>query len=114
MRESFRGNDLLFRFGGEEFVVMLEPTDQQQAYMVLEKFRQRVEDYNFPRGLRVTVSLGFTAVSDNDHLTNVVDRADKSLYFAKENGRNATCYYDQLLRQGLLTKSEFTGSVELF
>jgi diguanylate cyclase (GGDEF)-like protein len=114
MRESFRSNDLLFRFGGEEFVVLLEPTDQDQAHKVLEKFRKRVEEFNFPRVLHVTISIGFTAVSDYDHLTQVVDRADKALYFAKDNGRNSTYYYDQLLQQGLLNKSEFTGSVELF
>jgi diguanylate cyclase (GGDEF)-like protein len=104
----------LFRFGGEEFVVLLEPTDQEQARKVLEKFRKRVEEYNFPRVLHVTISIGFTAVFSYDHLTQVVDRADKALYFAKDNGRNSTYYYDYLLQQGLLNKAEFTGSVELF
>ncbi|MES2624140.1 MAG: GGDEF domain-containing protein [Pseudomonadota bacterium] len=114
MKECFRSNDLLFRFGGEEFVVLLEPTDQDQAYVVLEKFRKRVADFNFPRVAHVTVSIGFTAVADFDHLTQVVDRADKALYFAKANGRNATHYYDHLLEKGLLIESEFRGSVELF
>lgn len=114
MRESFRSNDLLFRFGGEEFVVLLEPVDEEQAYKVLEKFRRRVESFNFPRGLHVTISIGFTAVGDNDHLTQVVDRADKALYFAKEHGRNSTFNYDHLLSKGLLNKTEVTGSVELF
>lgn len=114
MRESFRSNDLLFRFGGEEFVVLLEPTDEAQAYLVLEKFRKRVESFDFPRVQHVTISIGFTVVADNDHLAQVVDRADKALYFAKENGRNSTFNYDHLLKKGLLNKVEFTGSVELF
>lgn len=114
MRESFRSNDLLFRFGGEEFVILLEPTDEAQAYKVFEKFRKRVESFEFPRGLHVTISIGFTAVADNDHLTQVVDRADKALYFAKEHGRNSTFNYDHLLSKGLLNKAEVTGSVELF
>jgi diguanylate cyclase (GGDEF)-like protein len=114
MRESFRSNDLLFRFGGEEFVVLLDPTDEAQAHKVLEKFRKHVESFDFPRVLHVTISIGFTAVADSDHLTQVVDRADKALYFAKENGRNSTFNYDHLLKSGLLNKAEFTGSVELF
>lgn len=114
MRESFRSNDLLFRFGGEEFVVLLEPTDEAEAFKVLEKFRKRVASFDFPRVLHVTISIGFTAVADNDHLTQVVDRADKALYFAKQHGRNSTFNYDHLLQKGLLNKSESAGTVELF
>ena len=102
MRKTFRTGDRLFRFGGEEFVVMLNAEDEAQAAKCFERFRISVEQHEFPQVGQVTCSIGFTAVSSRDVPTDVVGRADKALYFAKEHGRNRICGYEALLAEGAI------------
>ena len=102
MRHSFRFNDQLFRFGGEEFVMVLQPTSQRDAQAVLNRFRQEMAGHVFPIVGKVTVSIGFTSIRPNDTPTELVGRADQALYFAKTNGRNRVECYDDLLRDGLI------------
>ena len=58
MRRSFRGADQLFRFGGEEFVVMLEHATEPGAHIAFERLRAAIEEYSFPQVGRVTISVG--------------------------------------------------------
>lgn len=102
MRGSFRRGDALFRFGGEEFVVLLAAEDAVAAMAALDRFRTRVEEHAFPRVGQVTVSVGFVSIGSGDHPATVLDRADRALYFAKRQGRNQVCNYELLLAQGLL------------
>lgn len=106
MRKTFRDSDRLFRFGGEEFVVILNAPDEELAAVGFDRFRASVEGHEFPQVGKVTCSIGFTAVSKNDVPTDVVGRADEALYFAKDNGRNQVCCYEQLLTRGLIAKAE--------
>jgi predicted signal transduction protein with EAL and GGDEF domain len=73
-----------------------------------------VESYRFPRIGGVTISIGYAGINGNEHITQVIDRADKALYFAKENGRNAVFSYEALLKKGLLSQREVKDSIELF
>jgi diguanylate cyclase (GGDEF)-like protein len=102
MRKTFRGSDRLFRFGGEEFVVILNAPDGSSAELVFERFRSSVERHEFPQVGTVTCSLGYTAVSNLDIPVNVLGRADQALYFAKNGGRNLVCCYERLLDRGLI------------
>lgn len=102
MRKSFRSGDRLFRFGGEEFVVILNAEDQAQAMIGFNRFRMTVENYEFPQVGTVTCSIGITAVSDMDIPTDVVGRADEALYYAKEHGRNQVQCYENLRNQGAI------------
>lgn len=104
MRKTFRGGDRLFRFGGEEFVVILNAADQKLAAASFDRFRLSVENHEFPQVGKVTCSIGFTAVSEMDVPTDVVGRADEALYFAKEHGRNQVCCYEQLVAEGAIEK----------
>lgn len=106
MRKTFRDGDRLFRFGGEEFVVILNAADEELAAAGFERFRASVENHEFPQVGRVTCSIGFTAVAESDVPTDVVGRADEALYFAKENGRNQVRCYERLLAQGAIAKAE--------
>ncbi|TVQ67465.1 MAG: GGDEF domain-containing protein [Oceanospirillales bacterium] len=63
MRDSFRESDLLFRFGGEEFVVVTENLDMQGAKTAFERFRHKVEQFNFPQVGQVTISFGAVKVT---------------------------------------------------
>lgn len=115
MQASFRGTDALFRFGGEEFVVLLPPTDPSGAGTAFEHFRERIEKHEFPQVGKVTISIGFTAARPSDAASTAFERADEALYFAKQNGRNRCCYYEELVRDGhLKDKSQSEGDIELF
>ncbi|MFT3960770.1 GGDEF domain-containing protein [Propionivibrio sp.] len=106
LRKTFRDGDRLFRFGGEEFVVILNAPDRELAEAGFERFRSSVEKHEFPQVGKVTCSIGFTAVSKRDVPTDAVGRADEALYCAKRFGRNWVCCYEQLLAQGVIVASE--------
>jgi diguanylate cyclase (GGDEF)-like protein len=114
MKETFRLDDQLFRFGGEEFVVVLQPTTLEDASMVLDRFRRIVEEYNFPLAGKLTASLGFTHIEHYDNPSDLLDRADKALYYAKENGRNRMENYESLHRAGLLGYVHESSVIDLF
>lgn len=109
LRKTFRSGDRLFRFGGEEFIVILNAADEKVAEMSFNRFRFSVESHEFPQVGRVTCSIGFTSVSDMDVPTDAVGRADEALYYAKEHGRNQVCCYERLIAEGALAKA-VTGS----
>ncbi|MEN6540815.1 MAG: GGDEF domain-containing protein, partial [Mizugakiibacter sp.] len=114
MKACFRRSDLLFRFGGEEFVVLLEPAPEAMARRALERFRESVAAQPFPQVGQVTVSLGYARMAPGDYPILVLDRADKALYYAKQHGRNRTCGYEALVAAGELDAPHHAGSVDLF
>ncbi len=86
MGKCFRYNDFLFRFGGEEFVVILNLVSQRMAMTIFNRFREAVANYHFPTVGRITVSIGLTRINGVSMPTTQLDCADKALYYAKENG----------------------------
>jgi diguanylate cyclase (GGDEF)-like protein len=88
MEREFRETDLLFRYGGEEFVVILHGCSDEDADVALERFRRAVEAYEFPEVKRVTVSIGFSKLVPGELPSTLVELADKALYAAKHGGRN--------------------------
>jgi diguanylate cyclase (GGDEF)-like protein len=114
MRNFFRNTDLLFRFGGEEFVIILEPTSPAMAKQTFERFSRIIAGYEFPQVGRTTVSTGYARIMENDYPHAILERADKALYFAKENGKNCVFSYDELLANGLLSQQQSRISTELF
>jgi diguanylate cyclase (GGDEF)-like protein len=115
MRDVFRKKDLLFRFGGEEFVVILEPISFENAKAAVERFRLRIEQYEFPQVGHVSVSIGFSKITQEDYPLEVLNFADKALYYAKNNGRNQVCNFHDLIQRGLIEQVEHViGDIELF
>jgi diguanylate cyclase (GGDEF)-like protein len=115
MQTHFRATDHLFRFGGEEFVIVLRAAQQNHAQMALERFRLAMEEYDFPQVGQVTISLGVTRMDPNQFTATLLDQADQALYFAKEHGRNQVCFYETLVANGEIEKTEIiTGDIELF
>ncbi|MBW8464947.1 GGDEF domain-containing protein, partial [Acidovorax sp.] len=113
LRSSFRSHDRIFRFGGEEFVVLLRSTTLSTAHKVFNRFRLAVQEYNFPQVGRVTVSLGFVCTNKGSPV-EILGQADQALYYAKEHGRNQVCFYDDLVANGHLTAKVANDDVELF
>lgn len=102
MKSSFRAQDRIFRFGGEEFVIILHAATRNNVAAVIERFRLMIEQYRFPQVGQVTVSVGFTGFSPDDSPVEVLGHADNALYYAKEHGRNRVCQYEDLVEQGVL------------
>lgn len=105
MRNTFRDCDCLFRFGGEEFVVMINAANEVVARACFDRFRLAMERHRFPHAGPLTCSIGFTAVRQEDRSTSVIARADAALYWVKNNGRNQTRCYERLNAEGLVSAS---------
>lgn len=91
IKESLRDSDAVFRFGGEEFVVLLSETDLAGAELVAERIRNTIESHTLVRDMEtinITASLGVSALRDDDTVDTFVKRADDAMYKAKKNGRN--------------------------
>lgn len=115
MRKVFRRKDKLFRFGGEEFVVLLRDTTEKNALSVFERFRSSVENQDFPQLGNVTVSIGITVVHRSDTPTMLLGRADEALYYGKNHGRNQCRFYEQLAADGHITAATVLHTeVDLF
>ncbi|MEN9466854.1 MAG: hypothetical protein RL081_855 [Pseudomonadota bacterium] len=115
MRSNFRFHDQLYRFGGEEFVILMRCPNAHDAHIALERLRTRVESHTFPQVGHITVSIGSTCLQKNDTPGAAFGRADKAVYYAKEHGRNQICSYEELVQSGALEqpKSE-SMDVDLF
>jgi diguanylate cyclase (GGDEF)-like protein len=115
MRQSFRTGDLLYRFGGEEFVVIYGVDDAGSAALPLERFRATVEGHPFPGVGAVSVSIGYTCIPDaSTPTTTLIDRADHAMYYAKEHGRNRVCHWETLVAAGELEVRPPAPDVTLF
>jgi diguanylate cyclase (GGDEF)-like protein len=114
LRQTLRGDDLIFRYGGEEFVVLLQELSSEQAAYVLERVRKNAEKHRFPQVGQVTVSGGFTVLKPGATPPRVIEEADRALYYAKEHGRNQIRNFQALVNTGELSLQEEQGSVELF
>ena len=86
--ENIRQEDLLARWGGEEFIILMPQTSLKSAFDLAERLRKNIEKYEFPKVGRVTVSLGLAEFSSKDDIESFIKRADDALYTAKGNGRN--------------------------
>lgn len=113
LRSAFRAQDRIFRFGGEEFVILLRSATLQEAQKIFERFRSTVEAHHFPQLGQITISLGFSGTRLCSPV-EILGHADQALYFAKQNGRNRVCHYENLLGSGTLGQQVANADVELF
>ncbi|OGS82810.1 MAG: hypothetical protein A2061_11015 [Gallionellales bacterium GWA2_59_43] len=114
MRGSFRQGDRLYRFGGEEFVVLMRDVDFADAKKKLDDFRQKVERHVFPQVGQVTISIGFTSVVSTSTPAMVLGEADEALYYAKGHGRNQVRCHGELVEQKLLAPKTVHTEADFF
>lgn len=88
LTHEFGSDNLIGRWGGEEFIILHANPNLQQACDVAEQIRQRVEQSEFASDIPVTVSIGVAKVDFKDQVKDVINRADIALYKAKNTGRN--------------------------
>ncbi|MCW8899244.1 MAG: GGDEF domain-containing protein [Gammaproteobacteria bacterium] len=115
MKKTFRDSDMLFRYGGEEFAVLLHHVDLELAETILNRFRENTEQFNYPMENKVTTSIGFCEFNNKIPLSSIIERADKALYYAKEHGRNKTFSFESLISQNKIQDTKINdGDIELF
>ena len=114
MRSVFRFDDRLYRFGGEEFVVLMRCGNDLEAGLALERLRTSVKAYAFPQVGTISVSVGYTRLKDGDTPSSAFERADRAVYWAKAHGRDQVCNHGDLIARGELVDDSKVGDVELF
>lgn len=115
LTKVFRETDRIFRFGGEEFVIVISDVAGEAIPAVLERCRSAIECTSFPQVGQVTVSIGYTRIRDDDSGAASFGRADKALYAAKQTGRNRVCSFEVLCASGDLRELPAAqGDCELF
>lgn len=95
MNKNFRQTDTIFRYGGEEFVVILTETPKETAHIPMERLRKLVENHTFRfkgQEIKVTISVGINSKTDYESAFDMLEDADKALYEAKKSGRNRVVF----------------------
>lgn len=97
-----RGSDITFRYGGEEFIVVLGKTDAEGAKIIAERIRQQIAETHIihnGKPISTTVSIGIATRHSNEkeHINDLFERADRALYAAKESGRNCVINSNDIL-----------------
>lgn len=92
LKANIRQNDIIARFGGEEFIILLRSTDESTSYHLVERLRSKIESKIFDEGIRVTASFGIAHIHDEERLIHALELADQFLYDAKNKGRNQVCF----------------------
>jgi diguanylate cyclase (GGDEF)-like protein len=103
LQTTFRKTDLIYRFGGEEFVLIVYVDERNDAEMTFERLRRSIEHHAFPQVGKVTVSIGITEIRDTSIPVELLGRADKALYYAKTHGRNQVSFYEALAASGKIS-----------
>lgn len=97
MNKYIRKSDVLARIGGEEFAILLNNTNEENAFLLAEKIRIAIENLNYinnNKEIKTTISLGISQLTQEDYdLDSIIIRADKALYEAKNTGRNKSVIY---------------------
>ena len=99
MKQAFRKTDLLYRYGGEELVMIMPETNIEGAIIPVQRLRRMIEEYDFDYNnvkVKVTVSIGLTMnYQEFNTPADMLKSADEALYKAKESGRNRVVLYEQ-------------------
>ena len=93
LRNNIRVNDIVGRWGGEEFMILVNKSTSEKAQIVAEKIREAVKQHKFPHVGHLTVSLGICEVNQGLSILKMIDHADQALYKAKQNGRDQVCVH---------------------
>ena len=92
IKSCLRANDSAYRYGGEEFTVILPETAGAEARTVAQRIRAALEAERFSpengQDVRITISIGVTEYQEKEELSTFIQRADKAMYLSKQNGRN--------------------------
>ena len=114
LRQTLRDEDRCYRYGGEEFIVLLRDIEREYALTVMERLRRAVSNQDFPQVGHITVSIGLTLIEHQQLPPQIIEEADRALYYAKSHGRDQVREFQALVAAGEIEVPDVSGSVELF
>lgn len=88
LKKNVRECDIVARWGGEEFTIILPKTNKENAILAVKKLREKIISHNFEIDKNVTCSFGITTIKEKDNTTTIIKRVDDMLYEAKNKGRD--------------------------
>jgi diguanylate cyclase (GGDEF)-like protein len=98
LKSLTRNSDIVARVGGEEFAILLPNIDENSAFIIAEKLRKEISSNTISKeNIKITISIGVSCYkNENDSVISIIKKADKALYYSKENGRNKVSLYSDL------------------
>ncbi|MGL4474708.1 MAG: GGDEF domain-containing protein [Shewanella sp.] len=114
MMTTFAGTDVLFRFGGDEFVVLLSPRTKQDADAMFRRFKANVHGLRNDKLPTFSISIGISQITEATNPNQLVADADKALYYVKEHGRDNYCFFGDLIRDSKIAATIYPDDIELF
>lgn len=114
MNNTFRTYDRIYRFGGEQFAVLMHCPDEALVLAAFERFRANMEKFNFPQIGRVTACSGFTRISPDDSPSAALERAERAVDYAQHHGKNKVFSHLDLVRRGCFGDAPRVGAVDVF
>ena len=95
LKKNTRETDIVARWGGEEFAILVASNEAPKVVAIAEKLRQSIQDATFPRSLSVTASFGVAILGGDGDIDTLMGDADKALYRVKAEGRNAVRFFGE-------------------
>ncbi|MCU7940561.1 MAG: GGDEF domain-containing protein [gamma proteobacterium symbiont of Bathyaustriella thionipta] len=112
IEKNVRKFDLVFRYGGEEFVIILKSHDREVARLAFERIRKQIQAHSFGKIKQLTVSIGINQIIKQSGTSEIIGCADNALYFAKDNGRNQIQFYEELPEQKMAEADNRADNIE--
>ena len=95
-QKNVRDVDIISRYGGEEFVILLPEADKEEAYTVSERLRKKMSELEIDDLPKLSISLGISSYpEDGSDIEMLIKKADAAMYAAKQSGRNRVVIYDK-------------------
>ena len=88
IKKHIRGSDIVARWGGEEFVILMPKSTKKNSFIKSEQIRLDIQNYTFEKIGQITCSFGISQMKKDDDSSSIFNRADKALYLSKKNGKN--------------------------
>ncbi len=114
MNNTFRTYDRIYRFGGEQFAVLMHCPDEALVLATFERLRLNIEKFSFPQVGSITISAGFTRVSPDDSPSTALERTERTVDYAQQHGHNKVLSHAELVRMGIYGDAPKVGAVEVF
>lgn len=113
IKSNIRKEDICGRYGGEEFIVVLPGANKEQAYMIAEKLRSKVENEKIlGNNTPVTISLGISTYPEHGHWKQeLIEKADQALYISKQMGRNRSQLWNNGFSSKIKSTNKLTGII---
>lgn len=115
LQQTFRQQDMLFRFGGEEFVVLMRNLDRDSCTNMLKQLQERIHKIAVNQIDMITVSIGVSEFQNDIFHITLMDHADQALYHSKQTGRDKITYYSDIVAAGLAKENTVeAGDIDFF